>query len=422
MRKQLLFICLGLLLHFAPKAQSGCGSGRYATEVFASHTLSSNITYGANTSQGGANTVLKLDFYEPQGDVLAKRPLVVLAHGGNFIGGDKAGADVAPVAEGLARAGCTVASINYRVGVAGIPFPGPTDKDIQEAVLRAVHDMKAAVRFFYQDAATANDYGIDTNLIFVAGASAGAVTALHYAYLDDIAEVPAAVDTNQAGLHGGLAGLSGNPGYSDRIAGVLNMSGALDEATWIVQGDEPLVSTHARADDVVPYGTGQITFLGIFQLMFVDGSATIDQRCQTLGINSCLYTHEGASVAHVPHAGSAPYLDTTMVVLRNFLSEIICGTPSTNCAYSVGVRDPRPSFEVNVIPNPSASDFAIEISNPAAEGWRMDLTDLHGRTVKTQASNDLARMRVARNGLAPGIYLMRVHNGAETLTRKIILQ
>jgi para-nitrobenzyl esterase len=419
MRKYLLLLLSVALSQFA-EAQTGCGNGRYQTDIFATVDVTSDITYGQNITLQNQNQVLKLDFYEPQGDILPARPLVIMAHGGNFIGGDKAGADIEPVAMSLAKAGYTVASISYRLGVAGIPFPGPTEDDIRESVLRAVHDMKAAVRFFYKDAATTNTYRIDTNRIFVGGASAGAVTALHYAYLDDLAELPAGVDTTQAGLGGGLPGLSGNPGYSDRVIGVVNLSGALDEATWINPGDEALVSTHAVADGTVPYATGQITFLGLFQLMVVDGSATLAQRCTNQGINNCLYSHQGAGVPHVPHQGNAAYLDTTMVIVRDFLTEMLCQTPSS-CQYVVANAQPiTQQLSLGIHPNPAQQQVALRIDQVLAEPWDLRVIDASGRTVMEEKAIIGATYTLQRGNLPSGYYLVEARTGTARHTQALI--
>ena len=78
--------------------------------------------YGNNINYAGFAEDLMLDVYEPNGDTLANgdsvtdRPLVLLAHGGSFIGGSKTGSDVVPLAESFAKMGYVVASINYRLG------------------------------------------------------------------------------------------------------------------------------------------------------------------------------------------------------------------------------------------------------------------------------------------------------------------
>ena len=71
--------------------------------------------------------------------------LVVLAHGGSFISGDKS--DLSETATFLAKAGYVVASINYR-----LLDVTPTQLAFKQVVINAVADMKAAVRYFNKDA------------------------------------------------------------------------------------------------------------------------------------------------------------------------------------------------------------------------------------------------------------------------------
>ena len=83
--------------------QTPCSTGRYASNVYSTINTTSNITYGQNNSWSGANTTLKLDFYEPQGDTAATRPLIIWVHGGSFIGGSKLDGDVATWSQEFAK-------------------------------------------------------------------------------------------------------------------------------------------------------------------------------------------------------------------------------------------------------------------------------------------------------------------------------
>ena len=71
-----LFLSLVSILNAQP-----CNGGRYASEIFSNFSLSSNIVYGQNTSFTGANTSLKLDFYQGMGDTETNRPLIIWVHG-----------------------------------------------------------------------------------------------------------------------------------------------------------------------------------------------------------------------------------------------------------------------------------------------------------------------------------------------------
>lgn len=142
----------------------------------------------------------------PKADTGTNRPLLILMHGGNFLGGSKSGSDVLQFSKDFSKMGYVVASIDYRVGMTNFPFPGPDSVDAAGSVIRAVHDGKAAVRYFKKDVATnSNHYRIDTAKIFFLGVSAGAISALHMAYMNNISEFPLYADTaNHFGIGGGV--------------------------------------------------------------------------------------------------------------------------------------------------------------------------------------------------------------------------
>src|SRR5205085_5162516 len=80
-------------------------STRYDQEIFSSVNITSNVNYGSNTTAGGATQVLKLDVYEPDGDNLSVRPLIIWVHGGSFIAGTKNDIDVTSLCEHFAKRG-----------------------------------------------------------------------------------------------------------------------------------------------------------------------------------------------------------------------------------------------------------------------------------------------------------------------------
>src|ERR1035437_6928311 len=112
------------------------------------------------------------------------------------------------------KMGYVTATIDYRLLMTGLPFPGPDSNSAGAAVMRAVHDARASIRFFRKNARVGgNTYKIDTNNIYFGGASAGAITAEHLAYMDTWSKFPTYIDTSetavgwetgQPGLHGGI--------------------------------------------------------------------------------------------------------------------------------------------------------------------------------------------------------------------------
>lgn len=402
-------------------AQVECDGMRYLQEVFTNVDVTTDIPYGSNFNLQGSNQTLSLDVYEPQGDNVALRPLIVWAHGGSFVGGSKDGADVVSLTEPFAKMGYVCASIQYRLGMAGLPFPGPDSAAATESVLRAVHDAKAAVRFFYKDVReNGNTYNIDTNRIFFGGVSAGAFIGLHYAYLDDMSEFPSYIDTMQTGLGGGLEGESGNPGYSTDIKGVINICGALKDTSWMNTGDLPLVSLHGPADQIVPYGS-QLLTLFLYPIIEVDGSSSVHARAVEKGISTCFFTYEGQD--HTPHVGSAAYTDTTLNIVKNFIYEWACGSGGS-CGYSTAVASPEAQDlgPLNIFPNPAEESLSIRMPEGFSGDFDVQLSDLNGRVLHQSSSLNGQNIRVEREGLPAGLYFIRIQTEEGFFTGKVVFR
>lgn len=421
MNRILTLLCVCLVGGFAQLSAQGCGGGRYITEVFSDFTLTSDITYGQNINLQNNNQSLELDIYEPMGDTEPLRPILMLQHGGSFIGGSKDGGDITSLAQPLARMGYVVVSSEYRLGMEGLPFPGPDSSTASESVYRAVADFKAAVRFMYKSAQNGNPYRIDTNHLYIGGVSAGAVSAVHYAYLDDINEVPTYIDTTKPGLGGGLEGLSGNPGYSSKVHGVVSVCGMIADTAWMNPGDEPIVSLHGDDDAIVPFGTDMITVAGFYQIFVVDGSESIHARANDIGLDHCFYPMWGAG--HTPHISSnntAAYTDTTLNVVSTFLNRLICGG-SSSCGYLVANEEPLPADDLLVYPNPAASQMRIRLAAAQQESWSYTLSDFMGRTV-AKATVENANETELQRQFAAGVYLLRVRTEEGTWTRKVVFE
>jgi hypothetical protein len=354
-----------------------------------------------------------MDIYQPQGDTMQQRPLIIWAHGGSFLSGTKNDLDVQSLCEHFAKRGYVCASINYRLGIS---FPY-NQQNTTAAVFRSVQDMKAAIRFFRKDAATTDQYHIDPSIIFAGGSSAGSFAALHLAYLNEYSELPSTIDTS---LLGDLEGNSGNQGYSSEVNAIVDLCGALGDKTWMKVTDVPLVSMHGTADAVVPYGTAVINLLQIFPIMLVDGSYSICQYANTIGVENAFYTFYGAD--HVPYYSNAAYMDTTVRFVSNFLFTQLGCTPS----------DPEPlpntftsstsvdeiGNEVSVYPNPSSGRLIIK-SNSRTTPDFISVKDLYGRTVleKNISGNTLT---IEDSELGKGIYFISIYSGKDRIVRSVV--
>lgn len=250
--------------------------------VYSTVTTTTNVTYGSAITQGGVTMNLHMDIYQPQGDNSSNRPLIILAHGGGFLVGDKE--SMADLATFFAKSGYVVASLQYRlVDVEESP------EVMIKGVIDAMHDMRAAVRFFRKDLATSNAYRIDQSNIFVGGYSAGAFMGLHTAYLtsdQELLELGGQPLLDYVNAQGGFDGNSGNPGYSSSVKGSISLAGALGKASFIDPGEPILYSFHGTADQVVPYYSGNSDGTGVI----TEGPGIYHPVADAAGITNRLYT------------------------------------------------------------------------------------------------------------------------------------
>ena len=305
-------LCLLLLLPVGLFAQSNCD--RYLHRVFPNVTVTPDLLYGSNTTIGGVNTQLYLDFYEPTGDTLAARPLILLIHG---FPGDKTDPNIVYFCDKFASRGFAVASLNTTVIDT---FPIDTVLG-GVAVVKAMFDLKAAIRYFKQDYATANLHKIDTTNLFAGGFSWGALAALSAAF-GEVDEFYPDVQPIFASTPGGIEGNSGNPGFSSRFHGVINIAGQITDVNNIDGPDlVPIVSIHGTNDQVSPYDEG-LNSLGAR----VFGSGPIHAHADTIGLKNHLITIPGGG--HGAYYTNLSYRDSTEIQFSAFFYQLINDTDS----------------------------------------------------------------------------------------------
>ncbi|MBO2012881.1 carboxylesterase family protein [Hymenobacter negativus] len=372
--------------------------GRYYRPIFSNVTVASGVTYGAAVTSAGVNQALTMDIYQPTGDVLARRPVIIFAHQGGFLVGSKTDAYMVAVCTQFAKLGYVTASIEYRLGfpITGFPFPAADTVGVAQAAVRGMQDLRAAVRFFRKDAATTNTYRIHPSYITVGGSSAGAFAALEVGYIDKATEIPAYVGL--AAL-GGVEGNSGNPGYSSAVLAVLNLSGATENPSIIEAGNAPLCSVHGTADGTVPYFQGRVgSFL---PPKYVYGSGRLNPRATAVGIRNTLRTLRGAG--HIPFESNAAYADTTFRTIRDFLRPVLALPGTVVTAAKSAVSQPV----AQAYPNPAAEAIRIVVPETWINLAEAQLIDAAGRVVRTISPISTRDLNMLRGSLKAGIYSLK---------------
>ena len=171
---------------------------------------------------GSMNPItLEMDIYLPEGDLQETRPLLLMMHGGAFFIGNKEELGQAAWCRYFASLGYVAASINYRLGF------HPVKEEVREAEMRALEDADAALAYLLGR----EDLRINPQQVFLAGTSAGAITALNMAYR------PAPVSTY-------------------RICAVANLWGAVHSLSVLERASVPILSFQSVEDPILPYEEG----------------------------------------------------------------------------------------------------------------------------------------------------------------------
>jgi len=286
---------------------------RYKEICFTSVSTRPDLYYRTEKDFSSNDDSLFMDFYEPENDTASLRPAIVMLYGGAFLTGSRKDTLVTTFSKYFASCGYTVFAIDYRIGFN--PISATPQLELAKALYRAVQDSRAAVRFIRKNAAF---FKIDTSHIFGMGYSAGAITVVHHAYLD---QVEAAQNPLLQPLISSLGNLDqGNDlEYASKMSCIINCCGAIADTSFMESGGTPILSFHGTDDQIVPYGTGYALNDPSSVILF--GSFVIDQKAKAIGIPSKLVTFEGAD-----HYLQGEPRITIPITSVNFLYDLMHGS------------------------------------------------------------------------------------------------
>src|SRR6185503_20213686 len=118
----------------------------------------------------------KFDFWQAKSD--KPTPLVLLIHGGGWMGGDKTGYGTGAIQPFL-DAGISVAAVNYRF------IPQAMEQKVEPPVKAPLYD---AARALQTIRSKAKEWNLDPKRVGATGGSAGACTSLWLSFHDDLAD------------------------------------------------------------------------------------------------------------------------------------------------------------------------------------------------------------------------------------------
>ena len=258
---------------------------RFLDQTFDEVQVTKDIVYGANISViTGAPAVdtLVFDFYEPVGDTMAERPLLLYWITGSFLPiglngtttGSKEDYTAVQFATEAAKKGWAVAVPTYRLGWNPVDTTAELRRQgLINAAYRALQDSRAFVRFMNM---TRDDLGnpfrVNTEKITTFGQGAGGYISYVMVTLDDFAkiDIPKFQDpltgepfVNEALLgdvYGEVAAplnIPNHVGYGNDVHFAFNLGGALGDISWLDENTVPVGGAHIILDPFAPFGIDQ---------------------------------------------------------------------------------------------------------------------------------------------------------------------
>ena len=384
------------LLVWQPICYSQCG-GRYLEEIFSDVDVST-VTYSEVNN-------LQLDIYQPVGDTENNRPLIILAHGGSFIAGVRTNPSMVSLGEAFAKRGYVVASISYRLmTILDLIFSSTT----LNGVAKALSDGKAAIRYFRKSVVEGNEYNIDPNQIYFGGNSAGAIIAIHAAFMQEVEvedpELIVAMENN-----GGFEGNSGNLGFSSDVRGAISLAGGIANLDFINPSDfnSLLITCHGDLDNTVVYDCGE-PLSGVVPIELCGGGAILEHSSLIGFENHHHLLFEGSD--HTPWEWGGTFEDQMI----SFVSENLFN--NLDCTNSTGVSGGGVEENIFILPNPVQNQFSVSGLNNYKS---LTIKTLYGKTVYR---NEGASINNNVDFLPGGLYIIELLKGNNegVITKKII--
>jgi len=410
MKQLILFITICFLSGIIVAQVSEVCEGDHLLEpIYPEIQVTQGVQYGVGTDVLDQDFNLLMDIYEPVGDDLNGRPVVIMAHGGSFVSGTRTNPVMVNTCTELAKRGYVAASIDYTLWpVFTLGFPDSTN--LIEVIVAAMGDMKTAVRFFNEDGLTENKYKVNPNLISAGGYSAGAIIACHLGVMDEDDEL---IDFVQDAVddRGGFSNLGTRLEYNDDIVSVINFSGSIYNLDYIDEDSAPIYSAHGNNDATVPFVFGLTG-----GIMSSYGSSSIATRYNLLGLDNAFFTFEGGG--HTDIFTSVQFQQPLAEMLEGLYvwnRDQVCKTALSNDDLIIAAA--------KIYPNPANDLINIRIPAETSSEYMVEMYNQIGQQVFSSQLFNTLDIQVDITGMSNGIYFTKVifKDTYASITQRIVV-
>jgi Secretion system C-terminal sorting domain/Carboxylesterase family/alpha/beta hydrolase fold len=443
----------------------------------------STVNYLTAVDYRNLNVTMSMDISRPTNDPPRScgRPLMILIHGGAFIGGSRNADDLVVIRQDFAKRGYVVASIDYRLGMistynsygcalatlAGVSWDCLNQTDSLEwyrALHRGIQDAHAAIRYFMNNN---QPYRVDPNNVFVVGESAGAFIALGTGFIDVASEQlpgtgarPAAPQPNSIYIGrctGTIANMNtarpdlgsylGTGNWPSQrpytIRGVGDLYGACFKNPFLQNADNAKIPSlyifHQVGDRIVSHNSywvaGRAAYClvnsGICPTYLINtpmshGGTTIKNWINTLAANGQPRPVMQAEILNNPgdcsQYFSAPdehFMDN--YTLRTGNMATFFSSKIVGCTNKVMQSASTTLQSVTVYPNPSTGTFQIQLESGNSL-IQLKVYDLVGKLVCVASAAGQTQELTLPPMLTPGTYILEASTNLGQVTRRIILE
>lgn len=392
-----------------------------------------NVSYGLagqwfmDYPQPSLNT-FDIAYPDPAIDPMEVRPVIFLAHGGGFWGGEKE--SFAYHLQELAKSGYVVVAANYRKGWMGSPLDCSGDPaSLDLAIYRGMQDVHAALRFLV---ANADVYGIDTANIFAGGESAGVYALMNAYYLTQ--EEWESFNPGYGYLYGDINASTNELSNTFKIKAFANMWGGMVDTAFVnINEVVPSIGFYGISDGVIPPYSGNIQFCDNFAQIF--GAAGMAEFYDNNNI--CNVLHQNPLEGHEAYEPSyvcgniACFFKSVLcntcssALFHNELAscseDIVIDTTETDTTTETTLILEQELSSLSMFPNPTSSRINCQLNANWTENAQMSICNMAGVLVDVPVNRTGNTCYADISALPAGVYLLRIVEGKRLATGSFVV-